>query len=255
MRMTSALTAGLVLSIASGCTDPAIELRLAELETQVADLKEQVAAAPVAQAAPTAARPSAGAKPAAAQNPDAQAAAELYRAANQLASTGDSAGAIAKLDELTTQYGGTPAGKNGAQLKRELQLVGSPAGQMQVEKWYQGEIASMTSKPTLLVFWEVWCPHCKREVPKIEATHQKYGPKGLQVVGLTKQTRNITDEQVTEFISSKGVTYPIAKEANGAMSSTFAISGIPAAAMVKDGKVVWRGHPGRLTNEMIEGWL
>jgi len=249
MRMTGALLAGLLLS--SSCTDPAIELRLAELETEVADLKKKVEAAPAAAAAP-AARPKPGAKP---QDPNAQAAAELYRSANQLASSGDKAGAIVKLDELTSKYGNTPAGKNGAQLKRELVLVGSPAGEMQVEKWYQGKIESMASKPTLLVFWEVWCPHCKREVPKMEATYKTYGPKGLQVVGLTKQTRNITDQQVEEFISSKGVSYPTAKEAGGAMSRTFAVSGIPAAAMVKDGKVVWRGHPGRLTNEMIEGWL
>ncbi len=245
MRTTIALLIGAVL--AGGCADPDLELRVAQLESELAELKKKAEAAP-----PPMARPTPGKK---AQDPNAQAAAGLYREANQLASSGDKAAALAKLEELTTKYGGTPAGKNGAQLKRELVLVGQPAGNVQVEKWYQGSVADLSSKPTLLVFWEVWCPHCKREVPKMEATHKTYGPKGLQVIGLTKQTRNISDEQVTEFISSNGVTYPIAKEEGSAMSRTFAVSGIPAAAMVKDGKVVWRGHPGRLTNEMIEGWL
>jgi thiol-disulfide isomerase/thioredoxin len=243
MRLTPAVAVGILL--ASGCSDPTIPLRLAELETEVAELKKKVEEAPKAPAAK---------KPTKAQDPNAQAAAELFRAANLLINSGDRDGALAKLTELATKYGSTPAGKNGAQLKRELELVGTPAANYQVEKWYQGQVSDM-SKPTLLVFWEVWCPHCKREVPKIEATHKAYGSKGLQVVGLTKQTRNITDTQVQDFISSKQVTYPMAKEANGAMSKAFAVSGIPAAAMVKDGKVVWRGHPGRLTNEMIEGWL
>jgi hypothetical protein len=39
------------------------------------------------------------------------------------------------------------------------------------------------------------------------------------------------------------------------MSDYFAVSGIPAAAVIKDGKVVWRGHPGRLTDDMINAWL
>ena len=38
------------------------------------------------------------------------------------------------------------------------------------------------------------------------------------------------------------------------MSQHFNVSGIPAAAVVKDGKIVWRGHPARLTDEMIQGW-
>ena len=28
-----------------------------------------------------------------------------------------------------------------------------------------------------------------------------------------------------------------------------------AAAVVKDGKVVWRGHPGKLTDDMFKAWL
>ena len=50
------------------------------------------------------------------------------------------------------------------------------------------------------------------------------------------------------------MTYPTAKE-NGDLSKHFNVSGIPAAAVVKGGKVVWRGHPGRLNDSMIDGWL
>ena len=45
-----------------------------------------------------------------------------------------------------------------------------------------------------------------------------------------------------------------AKE-NGDLSKHFNVSGIPAAAVVKGGKIVWRGHPGRLSDDMINGWL
>jgi hypothetical protein len=35
----------------------------------------------------------------------------------------------------------------------------------------------------------------------------------------------------------------------------FNVSGIPAAAVVKDGVVVWRGHPARLNNDILTGML
>jgi hypothetical protein len=35
------------------------------------------------------------------------------------------------------------------------------------------------------------------------------------------------------------------------MSNAYAVTGIPAAAVVKGGKVVWRGHPAQLTDEVL----
>jgi hypothetical protein len=39
------------------------------------------------------------------------------------------------------------------------------------------------------------------------------------------------------------------------MSTYFGVRGIPAAAVVKDGQIVWRGHPARITEDMLKGWL
>jgi thioredoxin-like negative regulator of GroEL len=50
------------------------------------------------------------------------------------------------------------------------------------------------------------------------------------------------------------VDYPIAKE-TGELSRYFNVSGIPAAAVIKDGKVVWRGHPAQLKEDQLKSWL
>jgi hypothetical protein len=39
------------------------------------------------------------------------------------------------------------------------------------------------------------------------------------------------------------------------VAEAFNVSGIPAAAIVKDGKIVWRGHPARLKPENIDKML
>ena len=147
----------------------------------------------------------------------------------------------------------------GSQLKRlegEIQVVGIDAGELSVEKWLQGAGTSFSGgEATLLVFWEAWCPHSKRVVPKLQSTYEAYKNRGLQVVGLTKATRNTTDEEIQRFITDKMLSYPIGKERGDEMSKRFGVRGIPAAAVVKDGKVVWRGHPAKADDALLERLL
>ena len=235
-----------ILSLAlvlAACSDPALEARVKQLEDDVAEMKK----------APPAAAPAARPGTPPAQDPRNEQAIALFREANQLIQTGKYEEAKAKINTLTTDYADTPAARSGGKLKAELDVIGKPTGPLNMDKWYQGETQMASSGATLLVFWEVWCPHCKREVPKLEATHKEWGAKGLQVIGLTKQTRNITDEQVTSFVKENNVSYPVGKE-DGTVSQYYNVSGIPAAAVVKDGKVVWRGHPGRITEDMLKDW-
>lgn len=234
-------------ALLAGCgTDPATAQKIADLEERLQKLEQ----APPAAAA---------ARPPTAQPPIDQeaerAAGEVLKEANGAYESGDYAKAREKIDELKKEHGTTRAAKAADRILEELNVIGRDAGEMQVEKWFQGNVSFADGKATLLVFWEVWCPHCKREVPKIEATHQQYKGRGLNVVGLTKMSRNITEEQVESFLSENGVTYPTGKEVGDAMSTTFGVRGVPAAAVVKGGKVIWRGHPARINDAMIEGWL
>ena len=166
--------------------------------------------------------------------------------------------AKAKLKEMSTKYSATKTyTRRAKKIEAELEVFGKAAPDaFKVEEWYTGNAGNVdfAKGTTLLVFWEVWCPHCKREVPNIQKTYDEYSKKGLQVVGLTKLTRSSTKDKVVSFLQENNVSYPTAKE-SGDLSRHFNVSGIPAAAVVKDGKVVWRGHPARLSNEMLDGWL
>jgi len=176
---------------------------------------------------------------------------------NQLVTTGKVVEAKKQLAEFQKKYSATRAGRSAGRLVQELGVIGKEAPtDWGIEKWFQGEddLDLSGDGPTLVVFWEQWCPHCKREVPKMQALYDTYSPQGLQIVGLTKITKSSTDENVASFLAEANVSYPVAKE-NGQMSAYFGVSGIPAAAVVKDGEIVWRGHPARLSEEMLKGWL
>jgi peroxiredoxin len=226
----------------AGCSDPELEKRVADLEAKITELEKRGPAGP-------------GAAPAG--NPEEeQAAANLLKEATEAADKMDIETAKAKLAELKTKFGATRAAKAAVRLEDEMSVVGKPEAPLTVEKWFQGSEADIKDgKATLYVFWEVWCPHCKREVPKLSETYSKFNDKGFEIVGVTKMSRDVTEQQVTDFIQQNKVSYPIAKEQGDALSQAYGIRGIPAAAVVKDGKVVWRGHPAKLTDEMIQGWI
>lgn len=224
----------------SGCADPALQKKVDDLEAKVAEIDKKQKAAPAAPGKPN-------------QEVD-QAAMNLLKEATEAQQKGDTTTAKAKYKEVTEKYAGTrPAAVASRQLA-ELNVVGKSIDKLNIEEWYQGETSLTDGKATLLVFWEVWCPHCKREVPKMQATYDKFKGDGLNLIGLTKLTRNKTPEDVKTFMTENKVKYPMAKE-GGDMSALFGVNGVPAAAAVKDGKVVWRGHPAQLTDDMIKAWL
>lgn len=243
MRRLSVSLAVVAAALTIGCADQALQQKVADLETRVAALEAKAAAAP--------AKPG---QPSPEDAAEQEAAMKLYREGADLAGQGKNDEAKVKLQELAEKYGKTRAGQAGARLLAEISVVGKEIADLKVEEWYVGNSSLSQGKASLLVFWEVWCPHCKKEVPKLQATHEQYGSKGLNIVGLTKLTRGKTPEEVKAFLTENKVSYPVGKEA-GDMSEFFGVSGVPAAAAVKGGKVIWRGHPAQITDAMINEWI
>jgi thiol-disulfide isomerase/thioredoxin len=236
-------------SDSSGRTCEELEKMVTDLAKRVEALEKQLAATRARTLQPRAPRPQAKAKPAI--DP-------LYKTIDDLLA----AGAIDKAQQALAERKASPAA-DGQQaswlrtLSREMEVVGKPTPQdWGIEKWYQGgsEGSLDDGGTTLLVFWEAWCPHCKSEVPRLQKVYDDFKGKGLMVVGLTRITKTATEESVQSFISDSKVGYPIAKE-TGAVAEYFNVKGIPAAAVIRDGKIIWRGHPLRLTDEMLKGWL
>jgi len=181
---------------------------------------------------------------------------EALTSINRLVANGEFAKAKTEIGTFMTKYQSTATARNASKLNAELQVIGREAPKSWgIQKWFQGEKdINLAGGTTLVVFWELWCPHCKREVPKLQALYEKLKGDGLQVVGLTKLTKSTTEDGVRAFMAEQKVAYPIAKE-DGTVSQHFNVSGIPAAAVIKDGKVVWRGHPAGLDETMLKGWL
>ena len=103
-------------------------------------------------------------------------------------------------------------------------------------------------KPTIVEFWATWCPPCRASIPHLNALNKKFKEKGLIIVGISDEKK----EDVEKFRKGLPMEYTVAI-GGAALEKTLGISGIPHAFIVgKDGKVVWEGHPMKLTDAEIE---
>jgi thiol-disulfide isomerase/thioredoxin len=95
-------------------------------------------------------------------------------------------------------------------------------------------------KPTILEFWATWCGPCRQTIPHLNQIYNEYQPKGLQIVGLTKEDA----ATVLNFQKQVSMRYPVAQDEGGKYSKMFGIRGIPAMALLDaNGMVIWQGHP------------
>ena len=179
------------------------------------------------------------------------------REALEADATGDPARARTLLRSLVSDATDPRVRAFAAERLAELDLIGQEAAPLDVDRWYTPRAPTLADAPlTVLVFFESWCPHCQEELPKLPALACRWGPRGAQVVLLTKRTRGVTDADVQQDVVTHGLFgLAVGHEREGAMSAAYAVTGIPAAAVVKEGRVVWRGHPAELDDAAIGAWL
>ncbi|RKZ16706.1 hypothetical protein DRQ53_05675 [bacterium] len=105
----------------------------------------------------------------------------------------------------------------------------------------------------LLVFWETWCPYSQRAVPALEPIFRDYRSSGLEVIGLTRMTRNSTEEKVRAFVAENEISFAVAKD-DGRAWNWFEAQGTPWMAIVRNGRVVWEysvSSPEEIPSRMI----
>jgi len=109
-------------------------------------------------------------------------------------------------------------------------------------------IGQFRGRVVLIDFWATWCGPCVATIPHLQKLHDKYASKGLVVIGQTDgSSRNLA-----QFIKQKKMTYIISVGAQLAPPQ-YAVRGIPHAVVIApDGKILWKGHPGALQEQVIQ---
>ena len=102
------------------------------------------------------------------------------------------------------------------------------------------DLASLKGQVVLLNVWATWCVPCRREVPELQALHQRHEADGLRVLGVSIDAGD-ADADVAAFARDFSMTYTILRDPGDRVSNVFRINGVPASYLIdRDGIVRWR---------------
>ncbi len=69
------------------------------------------------------------------------------------------------------------------------------------------QLSSLKGKAVIVSFWATWCEPCKIEMPWLVELQKKYGPQGLQVVGVALDDAD--EKTISDFARKMKVNYPV----------------------------------------------
>ena len=132
------------------------------------------------------------------------------------------------------------------------------------EVWLQGDPVKKWEKDKVYIFefWATWCGPCLAAMPHMEHLHQvlKENPN-LQIIGVNVMDRK-SPENLKEFLKNRPtpLTYTMAVDVDGKRTKAkwldpLEVNGIPHVFAIKNGKLIWRGHPLKLSEEMLTAML
>jgi thiol-disulfide isomerase/thioredoxin len=104
------------------------------------------------------------------------------------------------------------------------------------------KLSDYAGKALLVNLWATWCGPCRKEIPELVKLHKQYRAKGLEVVGLSTENPEASEEGVRRFAREFGMDYPV-----GWVTEDVAIAlmqgrdAIPQSFVIsRDGRIVKR---------------
>lgn len=93
-------------------------------------------------------------------------------------------------------------------------------------------------KPVYIKFWATWCLDCRKELPGLQQTYERYRDKiSIYAVNLNI---NETDDYIRRLKQKNNLTIPIVMDSNGSIASNFQFYGTPFHALINaQGEVVY----------------
>ncbi len=153
------------------------------------------------------------------------------------------------------------------QIKSTLH-VGDKAPELKV-KWIKGTPVNEFKDDMLYLveFWATWCGPCKAAMPHLSELAHKYKDVvtfiGVNIWEKKIDPYDVLTPEIEEFVEMMGdkMDYIVAMDDNELHMSkkwmyAAGLSGIPASFLIKEGKVIWIGHPERVESiikEVLDG--
>lgn len=104
-------------------------------------------------------------------------------------------------------------------------------------------------RASVLVFFASWCTPCRGEIPKVAAYVKGHDPSPVEVLGI-----DANDERsaAQAFVKKDGVTFPVAFDANGTVTSEeFGFAELPESVFISAKGVVEKVYFGAVPKRVL----
>jgi peroxiredoxin len=91
-----------------------------------------------------------------------------------------------------------------------------------------GKLSALRGQVVLIDFFATWCGPCREAMPHLQALHQRLGPKGLRVIGVSSESPQVVARAAQRF----GLTYTLAADEDEGVSSSYHVFALPTAVIV-----------------------
>jgi cytochrome c biogenesis protein CcmG/thiol:disulfide interchange protein DsbE len=113
------------------------------------------------------------------------------------------------------------------------------------------KLSSFKGKVIMIDFWATWCEPCKVEIPWFVEFQNKYGPSGLQVIGISvddsaEQLKPFIDKLKMNYVVLQGLGRDDVQDAFGPLV------GVPITVMIdRKGRICGK-HAGLTSKDIFE---
>jgi thiol-disulfide isomerase/thioredoxin len=138
----------------------------------------------------------------------------------------------------------------------QVRLLGNEAPEISVKEWLVGEptsLAELRGRVVLLEFWATWCKPCQEMFPKLNELHQIEGPRGLEIIALTRHYMAYggTEESKIEerqlmlgMVDQHQVGFRVGIVEDERLQAVFGANGLPTIVLVDRNGIVRYAGPG-----------
>ncbi len=111
-------------------------------------------------------------------------------------------------------------------------------------------LSNYRGRVVLLDFWATWCDPCKQEIPHFVEMQNRYGPQGLQVVGISMDD---DEKPVRDFQQQFNMNYPIAIGNTKLAEQYGGILGLPVTFIIDREGLIHSRHIGQTEASVFDG--
>jgi peroxiredoxin len=104
----------------------------------------------------------------------------------------------------------------------------------------QVSLEDFKGQVVMINFWATWCGPCRREMPHLEALHQRYSSLGFTLLGI-----NVEDDTrgVEKFLRETPVSFEVLYDPTNKVSALYDVIAMPSTVMVdREGNLRFMHH-------------